>query len=71
MNSPCEAWMRRRQSKRSARVPKGTANSRNGNQWLTTWKPTSAGEWKVSQSTQEVMTCSMLSAIIEAPALIM
>ncbi|GMA86487.1 hypothetical protein GCM10025868_17370 [Angustibacter aerolatus] len=52
MNSACAAWMTRRQSCRSASDPNHTEQSRNGTQWLITWKPVSAGEWNVCHSTQ-------------------
>ena len=64
MNSSCAPWMSLRQSCRSASAPKYGDSSRNGSQWLNTSKPVSAGEWNFSHSTQYVMTCSTLSAII-------
>ena len=52
MNRACAAWIRRRQSYRSASDPKYTENSRNGTQWLMTSKPARAGEWNFCHSTQ-------------------
>jgi len=52
MNSPCEAWMSRRQSYLSASAPKYTDSNRNGSQWLITAKPASSGDWNVCHSTQ-------------------
>jgi hypothetical protein len=64
MNSSWAPWISLRQSMRSARAPKYGDSSRNGSQWLITSKPVSAVEWNRCHSTQYVMTCSMLSAII-------
>lgn len=44
--------MSRRQSYLYANAPAYTDNRRNGNQWETSWNPTSAGEWNVSHNTQ-------------------
>ncbi len=66
MNRACAPWMSLRQSWRSASAPKYGDSSRNGSQWLMTSKPVSAGEWNFSHSTQYVMTCSILSAIIDS-----
>src|SRR5690242_13713358 len=68
MNSSWAAWMTRRQSYRSASAPNDTDSSRNGTQWLITWNPAKAGEWNFSHSTQYVITCSTLSAIIARAA---
>ena len=51
-NRPWAIWMMRRQSYFSANPPNSTENSRNGSQWLITWKPTSHGDWNTSHSTQ-------------------
>ena len=67
MNRACAAWIRRRQSYRSASDPKYTENSRNGTQWLMTSKPASAGEWNFCRH-PVVMTCSTLSAIMARAA---
>jgi hypothetical protein len=42
----------RRQSKRSASIPKYRENKRNGAQCVMTANPMSAGEWNRSNSTQ-------------------
>ena len=52
MNRPCENWISLRGSKRSARAPDSTENSRKGSQCETTANPPSAGElnfWNITQ----------------------
>ena len=51
-NRPSAIWIRRRQSKRSARLPKNTEKNRWGSQWLITAKPASNGEWNACHMTQ-------------------
>ena len=52
MNNSMPTWINRRGSKRSARAPEYTENSRNGSQCESTANPPSAGEWNFSNMIQ-------------------
>ena len=48
ISNPCETWMSRRQSNRSASAPVYTEKIKYGTQWLMTAKPARVGEWNDS-----------------------